>query len=510
MLSRSLAPRRAGSVFGLAALCGARLAAAGETSITIYSSAQPGAIAAEYYRPLPGQGTPNAAGVPGYAMVSQDRKVSLSAGRTQLRFTDVAALIDPTTVQFVSLTDPANTHVLEQNFQFDLVSTEKLLSKYIDKNVTAQLVQGAQSVDIAGVLLSASDGLVLRGTDGQIHAISQYSNLRLAELPGGLITRPTLLWDIASRKGGEQTARVSYQTGGMTWWADYNLTFTPGANANAGFVDVGAWVSIINQSGAAYEDAGLKLIAGDVQRTQPPAVPQASFAVAKRSDLAEDAGFAEKSLFEYHLYTLGRRTSLPNNSTKQLELFDTAKHVPTRKTLVYFGQAGAYYGAGVNAERSYGAAFNKKVDVYLEFNNDEKSGLGIPLPKGRIRVSQYDAADHGLEFIGEDVIDHTPKDERILVKLGSAFDVVGERRQVDFATDSKARWMEEEVEVKLRNHKSEAVDVRVKETMFRSSNWIMKSSSAAYEKSDARTVYFPVRLGADAEQTLHYRVRYTW
>jgi hypothetical protein len=444
-------------------------------------------------------------------MISQDRKVTLSAGRTQLRFTDVAALIDPTTVQFASLSDPDNTRVLEQNFQFDLVSTQKLLSKYIDKSVTAQVTQGTQSTDISGTLLSAGDGLVLRGGDGQIHALSQYSNLRFAELPGGLITRPTLLWDITARKAGEQTARVSYQTAGITWWADYNLTFTPGANANSGFLDVGAWVSIINQSGAGYEDAKLKLIAGDVQRVQPPMqLNEMVVTSAKRSDMAAAPGFSEKALFEYHLYTLGRRTSLPNNSTKQIELFDAAKRVPARKILMYYGQAGMYYGTDVNTERGYGAASSKKIDVYLEFKNDEKSGLGVPLPKGRIRVSQMDTTDHSLEFIGEDVIDHTPKNERVLVKLGSAFDVIGERRQVDFSVDSKAKWMEEEIEVKIRNHKAEAVDVLVKENLFRWTNWTMKSNSADYDKADARTVYFPLKVSADGEQRLRYRVRYTW
>jgi hypothetical protein len=513
MSARSLAGSGvSAAVCGILCLAsGGASVADGETAITIYSSAQPGAVPAEYYRPLPGRGGANADGVPGYAMISQDRKVSLASGRTQLRFTDVAALIDPTTVRFVSLSDPENTKVLEQNFQFDLVSTQKLLSRYVDKTVTVQIVQGTQSTEVTGTLLSAGDGLVLRGADGQIRAINQYSNLRFAELPGGLITRPTLLWDISARKSGEQTARVSYQTAGMTWWADYNLTFTPGADANSGFVDVGAWVSIVNQSGAGYEDAKLKLIAGDVQRAQPRARLQEMAVSASRGGAsAEDAGFAEKSFFEYHLYTLGRRTSLPENSTKQLELFDAARHIPARKTLMYFGQTGMYYGPGVNAERSYGANFNKKVDVYLEFKNDEKSGLGVPLPKGRVRVSQIDAADHGLEFIGEDVIDHTPKNERVLVKLGSAFDVVGERRQVDFALDSKAKWIEEEIEVKLRNHKKEPVDVLVRENLFRSTNWTMQSSSAAYEKSDARTLYFAVKVPADAEQSVRYRVRYTW
>ncbi len=487
----------------------AKGAADGETAVTIYSSAQPGAVPAEFYRP--GRGGLDADGVPGYAMVSQDRKVSLASGRTLVRFTDVAALIDPTTVQFVSLSDPENTRVLEQNFQFDLVSTQKLLSKYIDKPVTVQTMNGTQSAEITGTLLSAGDGLVLRGADGQIRAISQYANLRFAELPGGLITRPTLLWDISARTAGEQTARVSYQTGGMTWWADYNLTFAPGADANSGFVDVRAWVSIVNQSGAGYEDAKLKLIAGDVQRIQPSAPPEEKvFAASRRSAASEDGAFAEKSFFEYHLYTLGRRTTLPQNSTKQLELFDAARHVPAHKTLMYFGQAGMYFGPGVNAEKSYGANFNKKVDVYLEFKNDEKSGMGIPLPKGRVRVSQIDAADHGLEFIGEDVIDHTPKNERVLVKLGSAFDVVGERRQVDFAVDSKAKWMEEEIEVKLRNHKTEPVDVLVRESPFRWTKWTVQSSSTPFEKGDARTLYFTVKVGPDAEQTLRYRVRYTW
>jgi hypothetical protein len=481
-----------------------------DTAITIYSSAQPGGVPAEYYRPLPGQSVPNAGEIPGYAMVRQDRKVDLNGGRTQLKFTDVAALIDPTTVQFSSLTDPENTRVLEQNFQFDLVSTDKLLSKYIDKSVVAQQSQGNQVSEVSGTLLSSADGLVLRGSDGQIHALRQYSNLRFPELPGGLITRPTLVWDIASKKSGAHTARVTYQTGGMTWWTDYNLTFTPGANANSGFLDVGAWVSIINQSGASYDDAKLKLIAGDVQRAAPAAAAPLRVFEKRAAASEAAAGFVEKSFFEYHLYTLGRRTTLPNNSTKQVELFEAAKRVPARKIMVYFGQAGMYFGGALVTDRDYGGGGSKKVDVYLEFKNEEKVGLGVPLPKGRIRVSQVDAADQSLEFIGEDIIDHTPKNERVLVKLGSAFDVVGERKQVDFAVDTKGRWMEEEIEVKIRNHKREPVDVLVKENLYRWTNWSIKTANHAYEKDDARTVLFPVKVAADGQELLRYRVRYTW
>ena len=480
---------------------------ADDTAITIYSSAAPGAISPEYYRPLPGQGTPSAMGVPGYAMVRQERAVQLTSGRSQLRFTDVAALIDPTTVTFTSLTDPA-TRVLEQNFQFDLVSTDKLLLKYIDKPLTVERNSTAGgTASVNGTLLSSVDGLVLRGNDGNITALRDYSALRFQELPGGLITRPTLLWDINSARGGAQRARVTYQTGGITWWADYNLIFTAGKDANNGFVDLSAWVSIINQSGASYADAKLKLIAGEVNRAQPPR-PPGIVAMAARGK-AEDAGFEEKAFDEFHLYTLGRRTTLPNNSTKQVELFDQTKQVPAQRMLV-LSNAPNYFAGGRYEDPNFPYQGENKVDAYLEFRNDKASGLGVPLPAGRIRVSRLDAADSSLEFIGEDVIGHTPRDERVRVKLGSAFDVVGERKQVDFKTDSRARWIEEEVEIEVRNHKDEDVEVQVREYLFRWSNWQVLSSTQAYTKEDARTILFPVKVPKNSNRTVKYRVRYSW
>ncbi|HUR19165.1 MAG TPA: hypothetical protein VMZ90_00055, partial [Vicinamibacterales bacterium] len=195
---------------------------AGETAITIYSAAQPGGIPAEFYRPLPGQGTPNAMSVPGYAMVREDREVPIKQGRSQLSFTDVAALIDPTTVTFTSLTDPG-TRVLEQNFQFDLVSTQKLLLKFIDRQITVDKNVGNGVTPITGTLLSATDGIVLRDKDGSIYSLPAYASVKFPDLPGGLNTRPTLVWDIHSPGGGTHKTRVTYQTGGMTWWADYNL-----------------------------------------------------------------------------------------------------------------------------------------------------------------------------------------------------------------------------------------------------------------------------------------------
>jgi hypothetical protein len=505
---------RALAAFALTTSSGASSAAvaAGEdqTSITIYSSAQPGAVPAEYYRPVPGAGTPDAMGLPGYAMVRHDRSIRIDAGRSRLRFSDVAGLIDPTTVTFASLTDPA-TRVLEQNFQFDLVSTQKLLLKYIDKPITVERTLGNQPQSISGTLLSAADGLVLRGNDGTIHSLREYSSVRFGELPGGLITKPTLEWDVSAGRGGEQRTRVTYQTGGVTWWADYNLIFNEGADANSGVLDLSAWVSIINQSGATYPDARLKLIAGDVHRaTAPEAVMKGRvLAMAARADEG-DAGFAEKEFFEFHLYTLGRRTTLPNNSTKQIELIDQARQIPARKLLVYYGLPPGFGYGSPYTERELGVQMNKKVDVYLQFRNDRQYGLGVPLPAGRIRVSKVDNADSSLEFIGEDRIDHTPKDELVKIKLGSAFDVVGERRQIDFSVDTRARWMEEEIEIRLRNHKNQPVEVLVKENLYRWTNAKVIAKTHDFTSEDARTIVFAVRVAKDGEAIVKYRVRYSW
>ena len=481
-----------------------------DNAITIYSSAQPGAISPQLYRPVPGQRAPNAMSVPGYAVVRTERDVQLPAGRSQLRFTDVAALIDPTTVTFSSLTDP-DARVLEQNFQFDLVSTDKLLQKYIDRPVTAERnVPGGGTTSVSGTLLSSVDGLVLRGDDGSITALRDYASLRFGELPGGLITQPTLMWDINSPRGGTQRARVTYQTSGITWWADYNLLFNAGKDANSGSVDLSAWVSIINQSGAGYPDAKLKLIAGDVHRATPAPMVQAGGAAVSRLGLTrEEAGFEEKAFDEFHLYTLGRPTTLPNNSTKQVELFDQAKKVPAKRLLV-LSNALPQYGGGRFEDPNFPDQVEHKVDTYLQFTNDKASGLGMPLPAGRIRVSRLDPADDSLEFIGEDVIDHTPRDEKVRVKLGSAFDVVGQRKQVDFRIDSRNHWIEEEIEVEVRNHKDEDVEVQVREFLFRWSNWQMLSNSQAYTKDDARTITFPVKVPKNGSHTVRYRVRYSW
>ena len=483
------------------------VAAAAETAVTVYSSARPGTLNPQAFR-SGGEGV----AVPGYALVREERSFALKAGRNLLRVSDVPALIDPTTVAFASLTDPKSTRVVEQSFEFDLTSTTKLLSRFLEREITVDQVRGNGVEAVSGTLVGTQGGLILKQADGSIRVVESHSGIRLPSLPGGLISKPTLVWDIETPTAGTHQSRFAYQTGGMTWWADYNLTYSepqPGACR----LDVGAWVTIVNQSGASYGDARLKLIAGDVQRAQArmPETPRPA-ALAARQMLDRAEGFAEKAFFEYHLYTLGRKTSLPDNSTKQIELFPTAAGVGCEKSLVYYGQGTLYpnYGSPMT-DRNFGVQSNRKVDVYLRVKNATANGLGIPLPAGKIRVSKLDPADKSLEFIGEDLIDHTARDETVQIKLGSAFDVVGERRQVDFRIDTTAKWIEEDIEVRVRNQKpDEAASVIVKENLYRWSQWSILRKTHEFTKEDARTIHFPVKLAPKAEAVVRYTVRYTW
>ncbi|HSS28372.1 MAG TPA: hypothetical protein VLL50_10495 [Usitatibacter sp.] len=496
------------SILALAVAAALPAAAGAETAITVYSSAAPGTLDARTFS-SGGEG----AVVPGYALVREDRPFTLKAGRNTLRIDDVPAFIDPTTVSFASLTDPAHTRVIEQSFEFDLTSTAKLLSRYLGREITVEQARGQGVEMVSGTLVGTQGALILRQPDGSVRMVPNNAGVRLPSLPGGLISKPTLVWDVDAASSGTQKARFTYQTGGMTWWTDYNLTYSepsPGACS----VDVAAWVTLVNQSGASFDDARLKLVAGDVQRVQ-----RAEYAMAKDRVYAAAApeaqrtrGFEEKSFFEYHMYTLGRTTSLAQNSTKQIELFPAASHVGCEKALVYYGQGSRpyYYGSPV-MDRDPGMQANKKVDVYLRLKNSAANHLGIPLPAGRIRVAQLDPADKSLEFVGEDAIGHTAREETVQVKLGSAFDVVGERRQVDFHVDTSAKWIEEEFEVKVRNRKvDQAVSVDVRESLYRWSNWTITRRSQDYVKEDSRTIRFPVRIAPNGEAVVRYTVRYTW
>jgi len=486
--------------------------AADKTSLTIYSSVSPGSVSPNMYRPL--SNTDNGSWlygnqVPGYAVIREQREIDLNVGTNTVKFADVAAFIDPTTVSFISLTDPSGTSVLEQDYHFDLVSNQKLLERYLGQDITVDQELGTGVQSVSGKLLSAAGGLILQDQTGKVTSIKNYSGIHFPELPGGLITKPTLIWTVDTDKSGKQTVETSYQTEGLTWWADYNALYSENKEGNGGYLDLGAWVSIVNKSGASFDDAKLKLIAGDVHHVEPP---QARLAVdAAKAFISDEtkAGFAEKAFFEFHLYTLGRATTIPDNSTKQIELFPTVTRVPVEKQFVYYGAALPYYGS-LMKNRDLGIESNKKVDVYLKFKNNKAAGLGIPLPAGRLRVSKQDEADGSIEFIGEDIIDHTPKDEDVLIKMGEAFDIVGERRQVDFHVDDARHTMEETIEITLSNHKDNDEVVIVKENMFRGPDWEIINPSNKYDKIDAHTIYFPVSVKKDDTSKLQYTVRYTW
>lgn len=490
------------------------LAADDGPSLTVYSHADPASFDPQQFIAQQRQGyNPSFAWqVPGFGVIKEVRKVSLAAGADEIRFTDVAEFIDPTTVSFADLTD-AKTAVLEQNFQFDLVSSQKLLEKYLDKEITVFVPAGDKVEQVTGTLLSANPTVVLQTAEGLRVISGSQQQIKLGALPDGLITRPTLVWKVnAGGNAGEHRIRTTYQTSGITWRSDYNLTLA----ADETKADLGAWVTLMNLSGAGYRNAQLKLIAGDVQRIAPSPMNGPRGAMTRAlgdGAMLEKFGFEEKSFFEYHLYTLPRRTDVLQNSTQQITLFPTARDVKVEKLLVYYGLpegAGWSYFGQPQVDRNFGMQSNPKVDVYVRFRSDKLSNLGMPLPKGKVRVYKADDADGTLEFIGEDLIDHTAKDEKVLVKLGQSFDVVGERKQTNFEIDTSRKTMTESYRIEIRNHKASAQKVVIKENLYRWNTWQIIESSDKYEKIDARTIHFEIDVPADGRKEVTYTVKYTW
>lgn len=443
-----------------------------------------------------------------FGVVREKRKVEVPDKLGTIRFTDVAAQIDGTSVQFKSLSDPG-ARVLEQNYEYDLVSADKLLHKYIDRQIGVLTKDGSR---YAGMLQSFDAGqLVLRQADERTPIVmiqrgDNVKDIQFGALPEGLITKPTLVWKLATEKPGRQLVEVAYQTAGINWQADYNAVL----NAKDTGLDLGGWVTINNTSGATYKDAKLKLIAGDVKRVQPQ--QRLGYAMKARAMAmeADATGFEEKAFFEYHLYTLGRPSMVADNQTKQIELLKAAD-VPVKKVFLYDGAPQYRFYGGLQTDANYGSQdFNKKVNVIIEVKNSKQNNMGMALPKGKVRLYKRDDADAALEFIGEDEIDHTPKDETIKLHIGDAFDVVGERKRTDFRVDSGRHIMTETFEIRVRNHKTEPVDVLIKETLYRWNNWEITDSNAKWTKFDSDTIHFPVTVAKDGEQVVTYTVRYTW
>jgi len=421
-------------------------------------------------------------------LVKDVRDTRLGTGISEVQFMDVAALIDPTSVHLRSLTEAASVKILEQNYEYDLLSSEKVLEKYVGKRVR---LYGTDGTYHTATLLS-TNGPVYE-INGEIH-LGYSGRLILPALPENLVSRPTLTWLLRNDVARPQRVEASYLTGGITWKADYVLLLDAADERG----DLTGWVTIDNKSGAMYANAALKLVAGNVNRARD-AVRDARVmkAAARAASPAEaERAFAEEGLFEYHLYTLEGRTTIKDNQTKQLSLL-SATGVPVRKQLIYYG-AEEYY------RNAYGVPVSKqKVGAYLEIENRKDHRLGVPLPKGKLRVYKADASG-SEQFIGEDWIDHTAANERVKIKLGDAFDVTGERTQKEWRKVA-ANLYEVEWEIALRNAKKAAQTVTVIEPV--PGDWQVLASTQAWEKVEAHTLRFTVSVPAEGTAKLVYRVR---
>jgi len=421
-------------------------------------------------------------------LVKDVRQTRLPTGLHETEFTDVAAQIDPTTVHLKSLTDPAGLRILEQNYEYDLLSSGKLMEKYVGRMVRLYNTDGTY----LEAKLLATAGPVFE-INGQIH-LGHNGRLVLPSLPDNLVSKPTLVWLLRNAIAGPQRVEASYLTGGITWKADYVMVI----NAADTKSDVTGWVTIDNRSGATYGNASLKLVAGDVNRAVEGRRAARLMDVAAKAASNQEAArdFKSEGFFEYHLYTLDGRTTIKDNQTKQLTLM-AAADVPVVKQLIYYG-AQDYY------RTSYGMPMsNQKVGVYFDIKNSKENRLGLPLPKGKIRVYKADASG-SQQFVGEDWIDHTPRDERVMIKMGDAFDVVGERTQKEWRKIGSNLY-EVEWEISLRNHKKDDQTVTVIEPV--PGDWQVLTSTHAWEKPEAHTLKFQVPVVKEGASRLTYRVR---
>ena len=432
------------------------------------------------------------------ALVRDVRNLTLPSGAFRLKFMDIAATVNPATVHFRSLTDPDKLGVIEQNYEYDLLEPAKLLHKYVGKEVT--LVRSymdnntTKHEEIKATLLSDNNGPVWKiGNDIVTGAFAE--SYRFPEVPANLYDRPTLLMSLENSGPRKQQVEASYLANNLSWNADYVLTVARD-DKNA---DLDGWVTVANNSGTAFHNAHLQLVAGEVNRVQPPA-PMAEVATRAIPIAKAAQQFQQEAFSEYHLYTLGRKTYVEDKETKQISLLQ-GSGVPVEKVFVVNGQY--YY---YRSQQAPGAPLKDPVLVYYKFKNEEKNGLGIPLPAGNVRVYQKDSRG-GILFAGEDHIDHTPKDEQVSIHIGNAFDAVAEHKQTDFKHVDTHTW-EFEYEVTLRNHKDIPIVVQVNEPI--GGDWEMLSSTYKSTKTAAFAAQFNVPVPKDGTSVLKYRVRAKW
>ena len=432
------------------------------------------------------------------ALVRDVRELQLPRGNFDLRFMDVAATVNPATVHFRSLTEPARVNVLEQNYEYDLLEPDKLLRKYVGRDVI--LVRRRQENgqtredEVKARLLSYNNAPVWQ-IGNEIVTGMNADHIKFPELPANLYTHPTLIWTLDNGGAARHRIEASYLAGKLSWSSDYVLTVARDDKA----ADLDGWVTLTNGSGTSFRNTKLQLVAGDLNRVRQ-VVGRAMEMAAKSAPMSADALMAQESFSDYHLYSLGRKTTINNNETKQVSMM-SGSGVPVRKRYVVDGQAFYYR----NAQHP-GSPIKDVVQVYYQFKNDERAGLGVPMPAGVIRVYQADSKG-GTQFVGEDRINHTPKDEELNLKIGNAFDVTCERKQIDFEKISPNVY-EVEYEITLRNHKASPITVEVNEPV--GGTWRMLRSSYTWIKTDAWAAAFAVPVATDATAVLTYRVRVTF
>lgn len=455
--------------------------------------------------------------------------MDLTSGVNRVNYSGVAAHLEPDSV---ILRDPAgrSLQIREQNYRNDPISQELLLSFYEGKTIDFVVGQTPE-----GKPLTLKGKIIRSGYIPSTYYAQNYQQpvstqpiievegvLRFGlpglplfpALSGDSILKPTLSWLLETNEPGKLDAEISYVSGGMSWQADYNLVVSDKSNGKIDLLDMVGWITMRNQSGKTFDNARIKLMAGDVSKIEGSTVAKRVYAAEGRA-LTMDAMapvVREKSFDEFHLYTLERATTLRDQETKQVE-FVRATGLRAQRLYVYDGaqldQYGYYNPDQIRQDPGYGTLSNSKVWVMEEFKNTEANHLGIPLPKGKLRFYRRDTDTH-LEFVGENTIDHTPKDETIRVYTGNAFDVVGERKRTNYRVDVNQHWMDESFEIRIRNHKKEAVNVRAVEHLYRCANWKLVEQSQQSRKMDAQTEEFPVTVAPNGEQVVTYTVHYSW
>ena len=447
----------------------------------------------------------------GFGLVKETRQFDLKPGRQTVEVKDVAEQIEPDSVGIKSLTHPDDFHILEQNYQYDLISTQAILNKSVGQKIRFIRHFDSKEEVLEGTLISAPyavvanpggysqetyNGMVIKTDDGRI-LLNPTGEVEVSEVPPGMISVPTLLWDLNTDKGGQQNVELSYLTKGLNWNADYVLTLDDKSTA-----DLQGWVTIDNQSGATYKDAKLKLLAGDVRRVQPQPSGGMAGGGMRYAKAEDQAQFQQENLFEYHLYTLQRPATLNNRETKQISLLQ-GNGVKYEKKLIIdsLHDVGQYY----PSEGEVGTGDLKPL-AQIEFVNSKSNGLGMPLPKGTIKVYQRDSSG-SVQMLGEDQIDHTPKDETINLSIGRSFDIVGSRKRTNFRRLGPTT-VQESFEINVRNRKDEPDTVHVYERHY--GDWHVDKKSMDYTKLDAWTMDFLLDLKAGESRTITYTVTTQW